>query len=136
MRKILYASLAAMLAASSGSAAFAQQRQHHGYQDRDNYVRNYCDDHGWDRGCRDWRDNRYGWDNNDYRRWYRNHYHDHGPEDAMAAIFGFAAGAITGAITGSQQGSHVARCEARYNSYNPRTDQYLGYDGQYHYCRL
>lgn len=32
--------------------------------------------------------------------------------------------------------SHVARCEARYRSYNPRTDMFLGYDGQYHRCRL
>jgi hypothetical protein len=31
-------------------------------------------------------------------------------------------------------GSHVAWCEARYRSYNPATDQYLGYDGYYHYC--
>lgn len=31
---------------------------------------------------------------------------------------------------------HVARCEARYRSYNPDTDMYLGYDGDYHYCEL
>ena len=31
---------------------------------------------------------------------------------------------------------HVARCEARYRSYDADTDMYLGYDGDYHYCRL
>ncbi len=31
--------------------------------------------------------------------------------------------------------SHVNWCLNRYRSYNPRTDQYLGYDGRYHYCR-
>ncbi|AXS39530.1 BA14K family protein [Breoghania sp. L-A4] len=30
---------------------------------------------------------------------------------------------------------HVRWCLNRYRSYNPRTDQYLGYDGRYHYCR-
>jgi hypothetical protein len=31
---------------------------------------------------------------------------------------------------------HVARCEARYRSYNWRTDMFLGFDGDYHRCRL
>lgn len=31
-------------------------------------------------------------------------------------------------------GGHVAWCEARYRSYDPSTDQFLGYDGDYHYC--
>lgn len=31
--------------------------------------------------------------------------------------------------------SHVNWCLNRYRSYNPRTDQFLGYDGYYHYCR-
>lgn len=30
---------------------------------------------------------------------------------------------------------HVRWCLNRYRSYNPRTDQFLGYDGYYHYCR-
>jgi len=29
---------------------------------------------------------------------------------------------------------HVRWCENRYRSYNPATDQFLGYDGHYHYC--
>ena len=30
---------------------------------------------------------------------------------------------------------HVRWCLRRYRTYNPRTDQYKGYDGYYHYCR-
>jgi hypothetical protein len=32
--------------------------------------------------------------------------------------------------------THVARCEARFRSYNRYTDMYLGFDGDWHYCRL
>lgn len=32
--------------------------------------------------------------------------------------------------------AHVARCAARYRSYDPYSDTYLGYDGYRHYCRL
>lgn len=31
--------------------------------------------------------------------------------------------------------SHVDWCLRRFRSYNPRTDQYLGYDGYYHRCK-
>jgi hypothetical protein len=31
---------------------------------------------------------------------------------------------------------HVARCEAHYRSYDASSDTYLGYDGDYHRCRL
>ncbi len=37
---------------------------------------------------------------------------------------------------GYRSNGHVARCEARYRSYDPETDMFLGYDGDYHYCRL
>ncbi|WP_244513733.1 BA14K family protein [Devosia insulae] len=33
-------------------------------------------------------------------------------------------------------GDNVAACEARYRSYDPSTGMYLGYDGNYHPCRL
>lgn len=36
---------------------------------------------------------------------------------------------------GSQWQAHVAYCKSKYRSYNPATDQYLGYDGYYHFCR-
>ncbi|ANT52014.1 BA14K family protein [Mesorhizobium amorphae] len=31
---------------------------------------------------------------------------------------------------------HVRRCLARYASYDPYSDTYVGYDGYRHYCRL
>lgn len=31
---------------------------------------------------------------------------------------------------------HRARCDARYQSYDPWSDTYLGYDGDRHFCRL
>lgn len=31
---------------------------------------------------------------------------------------------------------HVARCEARFRSYDINTDSYLGFDGDWHRCRL
>ena len=36
---------------------------------------------------------------------------------------------------GSQWQAHVAYCKSKYRSYNPATDQYLGYDGYYHFCK-
>ncbi|HQZ11476.1 MAG TPA: BA14K family protein [Devosia sp.] len=40
-------------------------------------------------------------------------------------------------VRGSSSWSyHVARCEARYRSYDSRSDTYLGFDGNYHRCRL
>ncbi|EHK54947.1 BA14K family protein [Allomesorhizobium alhagi] len=32
--------------------------------------------------------------------------------------------------------AHVARCYARYRTYDHRSDTYRGFDGHYHYCRL
>ena len=31
---------------------------------------------------------------------------------------------------------HVALCSARYRSYDPASDTFLGYDGYRHYCNL
>ncbi|WP_395446956.1 BA14K family protein [Aminobacter sp. UC22_36] len=68
---------------------------------------------------------------------------------ALAGAGGFIAGAI---IAGGHRpapapyydayypadpyDSHVQRCFARYRSYDPRTDTYVGYDGRLRYCRL
>jgi hypothetical protein len=41
----------------------------------------------------------------------------------------------TGFDLGSNRG-HVARCEARYRSYDRSTDTYMGFDGKEHACRL
>ena len=116
-------------------AAASAQR----YYEQDRFIQRYCDSN-WDNDCDDWRDNRDRWDEARYHRWYRGHRDYFGPEDAAASVFGFIAGATAGAITGSINGavggSHVAACEARYRSYNPDTDMYRGFDGDWHYCRL
>ncbi|WP_182086737.1 BA14K family protein [Aureimonas sp. ME7] len=36
----------------------------------------------------------------------------------------------------SPRGSHVERCFARYRSYDPRSDTYVGYDGYARRCNL
>ena len=38
-------------------------------------------------------------------------------------------------LNGPGASAHVEWCEARYRSYNPDTNMYLGYDGNYHRCR-
>lgn len=60
-----------------------------------------------------------------------------------AGIAGVTAGAVIANSRGhytnsyvSADDAHTARCEARYRSYDPSTNQFLGYDGQYHECRL
>ena len=64
---------------------------------------------------------------------------------AIAGIGGFVLGA---AIANANRGPdhygdhrsswerHVDRCYARYRTYDESTDTYVGFDGQYHYCRL
>ncbi|WP_269929844.1 BA14K family protein [Aminobacter sp. HY435] len=68
---------------------------------------------------------------------------------ALAGAGGFIAGAI---IAGGARpapapyydvyyeadpyDANVQRCFARYRSYDPRTDTYVGYDGRLRYCRL
>jgi hypothetical protein len=39
-------------------------------------------------------------------------------------------------ITAGGRLGHIARCEARFRSYDRRSDTYLGYDGERHRCRL
>lgn len=106
---------------------------------QERFVQERCLDNPRLRGCRDWRENRYRWGSHQYRDWYRSNRSNIGSSFA-AGIFGFALGAAVGSSLnrggGSNWDAHVAACEDRYRSYNPRTDMFLGYDGQYHRCRL
>lgn len=90
----------------------------------------YCDRHpsrcddDWD-GWRDWDDRRDRW------RWR------HRNRGARFGVFPSINFSVN--LTASQRRSwaaHVDRCEARYKSYDPETDMFLGYDGDYHRCRL
>jgi hypothetical protein len=38
-------------------------------------------------------------------------------------------------LNGPGASAHVEWCLARYHSYNPDTNMYLGYDGNHHRCR-
>lgn len=38
-------------------------------------------------------------------------------------------------LNGPGASVHIEWCLARYRSYNPDTNMYLGYDGSYHRCR-
>jgi len=141
MRKIASAAVAVALAgamalpaatpasAASVNLSFGQQ---------DSYVSRHCNNNSRLRGCDDWKRNRSHWGRSDYQRWYRWNQPSIGSSVA-AGLFGFAIGAaIANGVNnnGGSYSSHVARCEARFKSYNPRTDMYLGYDGNYHRCNL
>ncbi len=66
-----------------------------------------------------------------------------------AAILAGAGGFVLGAlVAGSRHqprrviyvedswDSHVSRCFARYRTYDPSTDTFVGYDGYEHRCRM
>jgi hypothetical protein len=135
MRKAISATLASLVLAISGLATTASAQSWR-FERQDHYVSSYCENNWRDRDCQDWRDNRHSWNESRYNNWYGRHHRDLGADDAAAAIFGFVAGAAASAITGGAGSSHVAACEARYRSYDHRTDTLMGYDGQRHYCRL
>ncbi|MCC6921378.1 MAG: BA14K family protein [Alphaproteobacteria bacterium] len=130
-KKIISTALALAMAATStvGLASTAEARgRHHGY-----YSNGY-DGH-----------------------YYRRRHHNHNGDAIAAGVLGFALGAI---VVGSTQRrtvrrdydggryydsgydrydsryDHVRRCEARYRSYDRRTDTFIGRDGREYYCNL
>jgi len=135
--------LAGVMAIPAATPASAQSFSvQFGSQDR--FVSDRCDRNWRLRGCDDWRQNRDRWDRDDYRQWYSWNRSSIG--NVGAGIFGFIAGAAiaNGFRNSNNNGwsgngswsSHVARCEARYRSYDERTDSFLGYDGDRHRCNL
>jgi hypothetical protein len=139
MKKTISTALASLFLVSTIAVPAVAAPKHRNYSKQDNYIRDYCRKHR-DSSCNDWQRHHGSWDESHYHNWYNRHRSYYGSNNAAAAIFGFAAGAIAGAAVGAANGaassSHVAACQAQYRSYNPQTDMYLGYDGQYHYCRL
>lgn len=113
---------------------------------RQRVVQTYCEryPHDWD--CRGYYDGY--WSDRDYDNFYYRNRNDLDP--LVAGIFGFAIGAIiAGAAANSSNNSrssnatigrvdngHVARCYARYKSYDERSDTFLGFDGIRHRCNL
>lgn len=135
MKKITSLLLSAAMAATSIAtfAVPADAQPRYSRADRERYVANYCRRNPRDRDCRI---DRSRWDDRRYQRWYRERHRGNGAEAAAAAIFGLAAGAIAGAAAGAADTAHRARCEARYRSYDWRTDTFIGADGRRHRCRL
>jgi hypothetical protein len=145
MRRIATTALAGLMMATSfvpftGPAAARDIRF-----ERERYVERWCDRNPRDSDCRDWRVSRDRWDDDRYRRWYRHRHRD--SDDIGSALFGLAAGALIGGtlanpgwlnrgIGSRDVSAHVARCQARFRSYDPASDTYLGYDGLRHRCRL
>jgi hypothetical protein len=143
MKTIASAALAAVIGATGFLPADPASSQERRWRDRDRYIERYCSSR-FDDDCRDWRGNRGRWNDDRYRDWYRRHHRDSN-DAAAAALFGLGVGAllggtVTGAITGGGAGvdrtDHVARCAARYRSYDPASDSFMGYDGIRRRCNL
>lgn len=132
MRKLIACALGASLIAAStiGGAVPAQAAAH----SRSYYVQNYCMTHPSAPDCVSWRHHGRNWDQSHYRRFYNNHQSVF--PAFVAGIFGLAVGAAIANSANHGGSHHVARCEAQYRSYNPRTDMFLGYDGHHHRCML
>lgn len=138
MKKIISTvSAAAFLAVSAlaGIAPVSAAPMHGTYLQQDRYISDFCAQNPNAGHCNDWRTNHSHWNNSQYQSFYRYHQNDRGFGGSMAAgLFGFAVGA---ALTGSVDGnSHIRACEARYRSYDWRSDTFLGYDGSRHLCRI
>ena len=75
----------------------------------------------------------YGMMHNHHNNWQHNDWHNRGrggSDYLVPGIVGFVAGLALSNAVHHNNGS----CAARFNSYNPRTGMYLGYDGVYHRC--
>lgn len=122
--------VAGMLAVSAAPASAAPR--HHGWNSQGN--------HQMHRSHRNHRSHRA----------YRGHRRDNWQAPA-AGLLGLGAGLIIGSAIASPpppppppayRGSPrawspdwMAYCTSKYRSFNPRTGYYLGYDGDYHFCR-
>ncbi len=139
MKKFASAAIAAVMAGVMAMPAPAVAQSFNiqfGQQDR--FISERCAQNPRLRGCSDWSRNHRNWGRSDYSNWYRWNRPSLGGSVA-AGIFGFALGAAAASSANRSSSSweaHVARCEARYRSYNRNTDMFLGYDGQYHRCNL
>jgi hypothetical protein len=124
--------IGAMTVASAAPAEAASMNQRMGMVD------NYCRTHPRDNDCNDWHRNGHRWNDRSYQGFYTRH-HSAFP-NAAASIFGLAAGAIiAGAVNSANNNSssaHIRACEARYRSYDARTDTFLSTNGRRYACNL
>jgi len=139
MKQLFSIISSAALVAVTSIATIAPAAAAPDWQRQRGYVMNWCQAHPYDRDCRDFRRNSTRWGQSNYRGWYMRHQHMRGFDPLAAGIFGFAAGAIIGGAASAARANssdHVAACEARYRSYDVRSDTFLGYDGIRHRCTL
>jgi hypothetical protein len=96
------------MTAMFGVTAEAQNRRGH-----DREARSYCSNHPRDRDCQA---------------------HRRGDNSAVERILRKTGNVITGA--GRVVGSAISAgtCEARYKSYDPRTNTYVGHNGRRYHC--
>jgi hypothetical protein len=133
-----------IMAISSFAPAQAQDNSLNAEQ-RKQVVQAYCQKYPSDADCSGW----WFWSARDYDAFYNRNRNN--LEPLIAGLFGLAIGAIiAGAIANSNKSApaprpsaggnfdagHVARCAARYKSYDHRTDTFLGNDGYRHPCNL
>ena len=112
-------------------------------------VETYCDRNPGDPDCRSYY--RGGWGDSEYRRFYNSRRSS--LDNIASGFFGFTFGAALGAALangnhnnsnvaapgysgGGSYAGHVARCEARYRSYDEETNTFMGYDGVRRQCNL
>jgi hypothetical protein len=116
----------------------AAQRTTRLVQQRNQHVANYCGSNPTAPSCNDWRRNRSSWGDNDYRDLYRSNRHrrEFNSNDAANMFFFSIGSAISNQPYVRRGSSHVRMCQARYRSYQVRTDSYMGYDGSWHRCNF
>jgi|UPI000781A63C hypothetical protein len=146
MRKLFQSFMAAAVLATGVVTFSAPQAEAQSFRERQRFVERFCARNPGARDCRDFRRDARRWDDRRYNRWYRENYRDRNRGDAAAAaIFGFAAGAAVGAAANSNRApayrgnsrDHVARCAARYRTYDPRTNTYVANSaGERRICNL
>jgi hypothetical protein len=139
MKKLLSTSMALLFGVSlliNAASANAAERNTRLVQQRNEHVANFCGRNPSARSCNDWSRNHSSWSDQNYRNFYRsNRYRRDFNGNDVGAMFMFSIGSAIG-DRGYVRGrsSHVKECQARYRSYQVRTDSYLGYDGNWHRC--
>lgn len=142
--KLTAVTMSAMMVLSGLSPVQAQDNSLN-FEQRKQVVQAYCQKYPLDSDCSGW----WFWSARDYDAFYYRNRSD--LEPLVAGILGLAIGVIiAGAVANSNKpapapapaanrnydAGHVARCAAKYKSYDVRTDTFLGYDGIRHPCNL
>jgi hypothetical protein len=128
-------SLAGIMPAAAASPSRAN------WDRQDQYIGSFCQKYRGADQCNTWRADHANWTSEQYRDFYRRHQNDKEfatPE--VAGLFGMSPGGGKAGISQhtGQEGSdnHIRTCKDTYLSYDPRTDSFLGYDGDRHQCQL